>query len=140
MWTLCTTMQNKISLVMHILMMDVHTSLILFLTDASHAECVTGASVHTPIQRNSTNVKTIIQSIYKTIRLEHYHSPIRPYEQRHQGPPLPGPDRWNPACFTDMLRLRLRLRARAYPTPSQSMQERHRCIKSPPSVTSYIRH
>ena len=73
---------ENFNVVMHILIMDVHTSPILFLTYAYHVAYVTVASVHAPRLRNSTYVKTVRQSIYKTIRLEHYHSPILRYEQR----------------------------------------------------------
>ena len=49
-------------------------------------ECVTGASVHTPRQRNSTYVHTVRRSIYETIWPEHSHLPIRQYKKRPQGP------------------------------------------------------
>ena len=51
---------------------------------------------------------------------------------------LHDPIKWNPARFTDTLRLQLRLRlllwALASLTPSQSQQALHRCVKIPTIV------
>ena len=47
---------------------------------------VTVASVHAPIQRNSTYVQKIRRSIYDNIWLEQPHSPIRRYKQHPQVP------------------------------------------------------
>ena len=61
---------------------------------------------------------------------------------------LHGPITWNPPRTRPysklLLRLRLflclRLRPRASPPPSQSPRALHRCLKSPPIVTSGIKH
>ena len=57
---------------------------------------ITGESVYSTIQRNSTYVHTTRSSIYKTRRPEHPHSPIPQYEGCPQGPPftalLQGPE------------------------------------------------
>ena len=47
---------------------------------------VTEASVHAPIQVNSTYVQTVRRSIYETRRPEHPHFSIHQYERRHLGP------------------------------------------------------
>ena len=62
---------------------------------------VTGASVHTPRQRNSTYVQTVRRSIYKTRQPEHLHSPIRWYEQL---PQIPSPrPRYMKSCTNTAL-------------------------------------
>ena len=54
-------------------------------------DSVTEASVHVPIQRNSTYIQTVRRSIYKTRRQEHPHSPICQQKRRPQGPPFTDP-------------------------------------------------
>ena len=59
--------------------------------------------------------------------------------------PLHGPVKWNPAetwTYSTLrlhLRLRLHLQPCASPPPSRSPRVLHRCVKSPPTVTSCIR-
>ena len=47
---------------------------------------VTGSSVHSPIQRNSTYIQTVRRSVYETRWPEHPHLPIRQYKRRPLGP------------------------------------------------------
>ena len=47
--------------------------------------CVTGASVHVPIERNSTYIQTVIRYINETRWPEDPHLPIHRYEQFPQG-------------------------------------------------------
>ena len=103
---------------------------------------VTGASFHTPRQRNSTYVQTVRWYIYETRRPAHPHLPIRLYKECSQGPPIHGPVTCNPAVHVPTLcygyayayaygPVRLR---RLHESP----QALHRCVNSLPIIVSGI--